>query len=133
MRIAKRALAASLLLGACTFGQSADDFHAARRPTGVDTSIRLSESELQGELLEVRDTALLVLSGGQVTLVPYRAIKSARFRQISEREIGNERTPASSVRDRLRLVSRFPQGIRPKLLDDLLAAYGQSELVVLER
>ena len=135
MRKAKLGLAMSLILGACTFGQSADNFHAAYRPTGIDSSIRLSDSavELDGELLAVQDTAILVLSDDEVTLIPYRAIDRATFHQLGNPQVEDGRRPASWIRERLRLVSRFPQGVDSDLLDRLLAAYGQSELRVMGR
>jgi hypothetical protein len=43
-------------------------------------------------------------------------------------EIGGRRIPSPEDRGKLRLVSRFPQGLTPELLTKLLDTYGQTEL-----
>jgi hypothetical protein len=84
----------------------------------------------QGELLAVQDTALVLLARDTVTLVPYDALKAGEFSQVGELR---GTLPAPDFARRLRLVSRFPQGLTPDMLARLLAAHGQSALKVVAR
>lgn len=84
----------------------------------------------QGELLAVQDTALVVLAQDTVTLVPYRILTAGRFSQVGEL---TETPPPRDFAEKVRLVSRFPQGLTPEMLTRLLAAYGQSTLKVMAR
>jgi hypothetical protein len=112
-------------LGACYHGPSARTFAPAQWPDGIEADLRLKGARVRGELLEVQDSALLVLRDSQIVLVPIRAIRTGDFHQrgvlidhgrISEPEL-----------HRLRLVSRFPSGLTPELRARLLATYGQTE------
>ena len=76
----------------------------------------------------MQDTALVVLTQDTVTLVPYRVLQAGRFAQVGEL---TEPPPTKDFASRLRLVSRFPQGLTPEMLARLLAAYGQSALKVM--
>ena len=73
----------------------------------------------------------MVLAQDTVTLVPYGAIERGRFSQIVGELRGTP--PSPDFATRLRLVSRFPQGLTPDLLARLLAAHGQSALRVVAR
>jgi len=100
--------------------------------------------EMIGELLEVRDEGMVVLTssatrtGGRssdrtperlLRLVPFRSISRARFHQLGDRfDIVNGHPPTAEVRERLRLVSRFPYGIPPAVEAELLRATGQTTL-----
>jgi len=150
--------AAVLGLVACTLGPRFADFGPAHAPEGVRVVASLASSsappgrtEVQGELLEVREQGLLVLgmlvelrevrkpekalpmqhSGGRrrVVLVPFGVIQKARFEGTGRCcELQDGIVPTDAVRDRLRLVSRFPQGIAPELLRRLLEIQGQAEI-----
>lgn len=114
-------------LGACFTGPSARTFPPARDPGGIAADLRLElrQGRLRGELLEVQDSALVVLRDDSlVTIVPIRAIRSGSFAKpgllIANGYISRR------GRERLRLVSRFPAGLTPELRARLLAAYGQT-------
>jgi len=113
---------------ACQLGGRVDRFAPARQPAGVAVTLRLKGGATgQGELLAVQDTALVVLVQDTVMLVPYRVLQAGRFAQVGEL---TETPPTKDFAGKLRLVSRFPQGLTPEMLARLLAAYGQSELKV---
>lgn len=126
----------------CSYGMNARDFSPAHAPRGVIGHFSVGAAELAGELIELRDTGVIVLTtsgvvagatdsgaanGSRLRLLPYAAIQSARFDQTNL-TIEGGRSPASRTAERLRLLSRFPQGITPELLDQLLRAYGQTRL-----
>src|SRR6184192_2685964 len=115
----------------CHIGGRVDRFAPATRPEGVAVALALRGGRTaQGELLAVQDTALVVLAQDTVTLVPYGAVETGRFSQVGELRAT---PPAPDFARRLRLVSRFPQGLTPDLLARLLAAHGQSALKVVAR
>jgi hypothetical protein len=115
----------------CHVGGRVDRFAPAKRPEGVAVALALrGGGTAQGELLAVQDTALVVLVQDTVTLVPYGALEAGHFSQIGDL---SEAPPSPDVARRLRLISRFPQGLTPELLARLLAAHGQSALKVARR
>jgi len=115
----------------CSIGGRVDRFAPAKQPEGVAVALALRGGRrAQGELLAVQDTALVVLAQDSVTLVPYRAVVSGQFSPVGELI---ETPPAPDFATRLRLVSRFPQGLSSDLLARLLAAHGQSALKVVAR
>ncbi len=113
----------------CNVGPRVDDFQPAQGPAGARVTLDVGPSmTVTGEFLAVEDTALIVLTSGQgVFVVPYTAIREGRVSQRGA-TIFRGRTPADRTRRRLRLVSRFPQGISPELMEALVAAYGRAEL-----
>jgi len=115
----------------CNLGGRVDRFAPAHRPEGVAVALALRGGRsAQGELLAVQDTALVVLAKDTVTLVPYSAVVTGRFHKVGD--LGGA-PPTPNFARRLRLVSRFPQGLTPDLLVRLLAAQGQSALKVVAR
>ena len=141
----RAAAAVVLLAGAtsgCAFGMTADKFVPGRGPEGIRSAVTTRTARFDGELIAVRDDALLLLASAtapgdgtrapqnaslMVRLIPFTAIVSAQFHQLGRgSQIGEGRVPSASVKERLRLVSRFPYGMSPAIEADLLKAYGQS-------
>ena len=118
-----------LLTNGCHFGVTAKKYPAAQGPKGVTMAITTQQGQFSGELIEVRDTGLIVLTIRELRLVPYGVIISSALEQTDSRyAISNGRAPEPDVREHIRLLSRFPQGLTPDLLHQLLQVYGQSEL-----
>lgn len=131
-------LLATTVLTGCMVGQKVSSFSPARGPQGVRVDIeRGMRSWISGaELLAIQDTALLVLRVHvrPVVLVPLRIIRTASFAQMgSSTLVEDGRFRSMSGREKVRLVSRYPQGVGPELLSALLAAYGQPRLEVLTK
>jgi hypothetical protein len=135
---------------------TAETYPPAHGPRGVSVSVTAGQRQFSGELLEVRDSGLVILAAPSVTLrssspaaggassqaheqrtlrfVPYGEILSSEVDRTSSRfAIKDRRTPDRNVRERLRLLSRFPQGLNPELLQLLLSAHGQTELAGVPR
>lgn len=126
----RRIAALALFISACAVGPRVENFKPAHQPAGIDATIRLDTgASLSSELLDVQEGGLLVLNGRRVTLVPYTSILSATFPQTSIR-IEARTAPSTLRREQLRLLSRFPQGLSPTLLNSVLAAYQQEKLVI---
>lgn len=114
-------------IGACYHGPSAETFELAQWPDGVAVDLRLSKSRVRvrGELLELQDSALIVLSRSQIVRVPIGSIRQGVFQ---ERGILIENGRISErARTQMRLLSRFPAGLTPELRARLFAAYGQTD------
>ncbi|HET7711791.1 MAG TPA: hypothetical protein VFL80_07665 [Thermoanaerobaculia bacterium] len=123
----------ALALTGCALGPKVDSFAPARSAAGIEASLALDGgASAKGELLAVEETALVLLNQKVVTRVPYSSIRSGTFPQ-SGVAITNGRFQNAESREKLRLLSRFPQGLTPPLLASLLAAYGQEAIAVLPR
>lgn len=117
--------------GACYAGLSAERFIKTSGPEGIQVNVELRRGRLPGELLEVQDSALLVLrlNAGQIMLVPLREIRTALYQKrglfIYRGAFVDEATAAEA-----RLLSRYPAGLTPAQRASLLAAYGQTQPIV---
>jgi len=118
-------LAVPLVLIGCFVGTSAKNYAPAKGPEGAIVDLVLSGNrELQVELLAVEDSTLLVLRGRELVRVAVAAIESGKAPKVSF----NSTTLTGDTRERLRLISRYPQGVAPELEARLLEAYGGSEV-----
>ncbi len=120
----------------CFVGPSTKNFRRmAQAPEGAAVEVDLGKERpvVSGELLEVRDTALLVRDttgeweGGVITLVPFRLVHWGR---VPARGATWRGEPRGGTWDRLRLLSRFPYGLAAPQLQALLAAYRRDSLTV---
>jgi hypothetical protein len=140
------------VLTACSHGMTAAKYQPALGPRGVTLVLTVGQRLLSGELIEVRETGLVILVGGSVMpsalsvpaggassqapaqgslqFVAYGEIRSSRTvdQTGSSPAIMDQRAPDPDVREHLRLLSRFPQGLTAELLQLLLTAHGQPEL-----
>jgi hypothetical protein len=124
-----------LVVSGCHFGIQAEDFVAAHGPQGVKVEMRLKKGIhvrlLAGELLEVREDGFLVnvdnKEARQIQFVHTSVILRAEFAQFDG--FGKQAIGAKldvSLRDKLRVLSRFPQGLSSELLAALLSAQKQT-------
>ena len=118
------------LTSGCAYGMTAEKLTPAYEAAGVTVRIITPRRQLSGELIDLRDDGLLIISDKVVRLVPYSSIASAQFDQTKDKIEGHP--PSGKRRERLRLLSRYPQGVGPDLLRDLLRAFGQNELKGIE-
>lgn len=98
---------------------------SARTAAGADVSLQTRAGVLAGELLETRDTALLVLSPERrVLLVPFSAVQRGAAAGSGVFARGGQ-APGPRRLARIRMLSRYPQGVPEPLLRRLLALHGQ--------
>lgn len=116
---------AGLLLLACYTGTHPSSYGPAQTPYGAGGTVFLVDGrDLSGELLAVRDNAYVVMIGRRVTVVPFAATEGAHFADVPW--YGEPtRAPSDNVRERLRLLSRFPYGLPDTVLAELLRHAGQ--------
>lgn len=111
----------------CYTGPHALEFGPARSGHGVAGQLILQNQRVQGELLALSDTALLMESANRILLIPRSAVDEARFENLPAHR-GADLT--GDVFEAYRLLSRFPAGISATTLRTLLFQFGQSELTV---
>jgi hypothetical protein len=123
-----------LTLAGCTVGPDVSKLAPARTGQGVNILVVPVETpdgsaygRIDGELLAVRDDALL-LRAGLLALVSYASIERAEVEGFGRLTFGHGRPPTEVQRQELRLLSRYPQGVSGDLLRRLLDAYNQDEL-----
>jgi hypothetical protein len=117
------------LTNGCSFGMTARKYRPAQDPQGVIMRLDTAQGQLSGELIEVRDDGIVLLADQMLRLLPYTAILSSELDQTASRySISRRAAPEPDVQEHLRLLSRFPQGLSPELMRQLLDAYGQTEL-----
>jgi hypothetical protein len=113
-----------LLATGCTVGTHARNYAPARGPAGAMVNLQLTDkSRSTGELLAVENSALLLLSDNHLVRVPLSQVRRGSAPKVSFN--GSLRDDS---RERLRLISRYPQGVSSTLEAELLRAYGQSEV-----
>ena len=118
--------ALTLAASACATGPAVERYPPAMSAAGVGLRLRIGDTDLAGELLEVQDSAIVVLTPTEVALVHFRAIRGMRL--PNERLPYRGGPPSTNVRERLRLLSRFPVGIPSGQLTRLLQARGQETI-----
>jgi hypothetical protein len=117
----------ALALSGCQIGPSVGGFHPATGPAGITVHVVTQQkSKYDGELLEARDTALLVLAYHKVQLVPFAVIRTAGFEQRSSLDFGGGSAPSGRWLSQIRQLARFPAGLTPELLQRLLQANAQA-------
>ena len=124
-----------LALGAlaCPVGTSVGGFPPATGPAGITVVVRSDSVTVGGELLEAADTAMLVADNRAVWLIPYLVVSTARFEKRGSLNFGDRHGPDRAQLAEMRLLSRFPRGLAPELLQRLLPAYQQAEPAVVRR
>lgn len=128
----RRGLLALLFCVGCmvNVGPKPENFEPAQSASGIRASLALSSSAVEGELLEVREDGVVLLTRDRVAMVPYDAITSSAFTN-SPVTISGRRAPLYEDRRKLQLLSRYPQGMPQVALDRLLASKSQTSVVVL--
>jgi hypothetical protein len=126
-----RALAGVLLLltSACTIGPRPGEYAPdATGPHGVFGTLTMrGGGEVRVELIEVRDTSLVVLGPEGYALAHFDRIRAIDMPP----HYRSSQFSALRARARLRPASRFPHGIPPGVLDELLRSANQTALTVL--
>jgi hypothetical protein len=116
----------------CAVGTTANNYPPALGPAGAQVTLSLRGGlEVKGELLAVGQDSLLVLRGGhgerRLVRIPSDVLRGVKAPGVSYGGSGLPEQP----RERLRLISRYPQGVSPDLERHLLQAYGQDAVIEL--
>ena len=119
MRTTSLAMAAAVIATACMTGPSARRFDPVKHGGGAQLKIIMKgKHRADGELIEVRDSGLVVMHICGLQVLPYGSIDKLRVHGYSARYRGGG-TPGPGLREDLRLLSRFPAGIPESLRETL--------------
>ena len=138
----------ALSLAGCTVGIKLEEFKPAQGPEGVMMELTLNGeprrgNDVGGELLAVRPDGVLLNvpeyaarpeAATTIVLVPFWMMKQAKLEQMGRVKVESQGEEMNKIYlDRLRLVSRFPQGLSDELLADLLAHSNQKDVMTPHR
>ncbi len=132
----------------CRIGPTPQTFLKATGPINeltLQPGIRIKElgrrfnRRVGHELLEINDQGLLIIAKGKIIQVQYRALQTYKYKQ-KPLVFMKKHTP-SHIKGKivelddgiLRLLSRFPQGVSPTVLEALLRAHEQDQLILISR
>ena len=128
------------LIGACHVGPQLDNTSIGRQPYGANVAVEVTRkdekkrTEHTGELVEVQEDGLLIAirsdasDDPRIAFVPWIMVYSAKATDwpgFAMRNSQGDTQRAESI-EKLRTISRFPQGLSAELLDRLLANSGQT-------
>ncbi len=134
-----------LVTAGCSTNVEVKDFKPAQSPHGIQMELSLNGdvldgNKITGELLAVRaDGVLLNVAeypdsegpGNSIVLIPFWMMNRAKLEQMGSVKVESQGEEANELYlARLRLVSRFPQGLSDELLAKLLTEMGQGEIAV---
>ena len=132
-------------VAACTVGVEVQEFRPAQGPAGIHSTAILQRrlvpgDELTGELLAVGADGLVLMldrplatADGNVSLVrvPLWMLRRIKLEQMGNFLIESEgRERDEQKLDRLRLVSRYPQGLTERIEAEVLARIGQDAVYI---
>jgi len=109
--------AAVVATAACHTGPSAESYYGVTEGRGIRVKLLAGRKErTDGEVLEVRDSALVILGEKcAVSVVPFASIRLAAFKGINPAY--EKGIPTADERAELKMLSRFPGGMPPSVLD----------------
>jgi hypothetical protein len=118
-------LALTALLG-CSIGGSVAGWKPATQAAGTAIELDLGGNHrVKGELIALDSAGFLVLEPTRLVRVD-----PAELRGGSGYKTNFDAPLSAQTRDRLRLMSRYPQGVSPEVEEALLQAYGWSRVEV---
>lgn len=133
---------AAASLTACHVGPQVKDLDLANNPEGATVEVQVLPADgqdklkFQGELLEIRDDGIVFSAASaddaedELVFVAWSRATRVRATEFGgyRAEVGRSLEWNAETKERFRLISRFPQGISPEIMDRLLAAHRQEEL-----
>lgn len=115
-----------LLALGCYTSPRPEKFRPALNPHGVMGTLSFSgKRSVRVELLEMQDSAYVVLADDRVAVAPFRLVLDATFDRIGRVAVARA-APAAKEQEQLRHASRFPFGIPAQALAALLAVHEQA-------
>ena len=119
-------IATAILLAACVHGTRIGDFRPANSPEGAQVQLRLQGERTfrKFELFAVDSTGMIVLAD-RLVHVRWDRLRSIDFVQLGTGYDAYNGKLDVAQRERIALVSRFPQGLSGPLLAQVLATLHQ--------
>ena len=118
----------------CMFGKNAANLTVARSPWGTLGKLRTASGTLDGELIEMRDEAMIFRDRGRrLLIVPYSAIQYFTADGLKSPYLITPRDrPVGETKSRLASISHFPQGMTPDIQRKMLQEAGQTDFISIQ-
>lgn len=140
MKLASFILLTSLVVLSCTFGGKMAKSYVANNPGGDNLKLTLTQGRiLEGEFLSYQDSSIFFLSKVNlvketeeifgITKIPLNIMQSGYLLHADKHVIQEGKLTEEAIN--LRFYSRYPQGINDEILTNLLEAYNQETLNIL--
>ena len=110
-------MAVLALTTGCYTGPAAQQHPLVMSGRGSAVIVRTPKETVRGELLEVRDTSLVVATATHIIVVPRRLLRTVRFRNLEDHYV-HRQTDERFIGTFARL-SRFPAGAPPGVIDEI--------------
>lgn len=121
------ALACTVTLTACMTSRPAARVANEHGQRGALGTVRMTNgNEHSGELLEVRDSSVVILTGGRLAIGKYSDIVRMEFGEFKSDTFQPMSRPSAALLVRAKKVSRFPYGITAPAMSVLLREGGQT-------
>jgi len=118
--------------GVISTGVKLDEFGLARIPGGARCEIQMPHRVIVGEFIAAQDDGIVLLRE-KLRFIRYEYIVALEFGgKLPQYKVKRQRTLKPDVFEQIRYLSRFPQGLSKELLQKLLQAYGQTDLLLTE-
>ena len=113
-------------LVACSIGGAVSGWKPSSQAAGTDIELNLGALRaVKGELITLDSAGFLVLESGRLVRVDPVVVKSgSAYKTNFDGPLSND------TRERLRLMSRYPQGVSAEVERGLLEAYGFNRVEV---
>ena len=130
-RAALLALVCLTAASGCMFGKNAANLTVAGSPWGTMGKLRTTGLTLDGELIEMREKAMIFRdTNNRLLIVPYDAIQY--FTPVGLKSpylITPRDRPIGEIRSRLASISHFPQGMTPEIQRRMLQVVNQEDFI----
>ena len=116
-----------VISGGCYVGKRVEIPSVAYRPTGTTVTMQTAGGEIVGELLALRPGEFIVLTADpeRLLIVPTAGIRSGHAIVAGDFQADSL---GKRTLERLRRLSRYPQGIDDELESSLLRGYGLTRM-----
>lgn len=123
-------LLAFLTTSSCRFGSKASDIDWVNSPEGARIALRVNgePKDRMGELIAVSDSNVVIRTD-KITRVAWSRVYAIDVDKLGgDYNLLRGQVATADERQKLALISRFPQGISPELLTRLLALNKQTDV-----
>ena len=123
------------MLAACQWGTRPQNFRPARGPAGAEVAVHVAgeRQDRLGELYAVDTAGVLIARNARLVRIAWPRLASMDVERLGDDyDVSRRETVDAAERERLSLVSRFPQGLSGPLLTQVLARFRQDAVDAVE-
>jgi hypothetical protein len=122
-------------VAACQWGTRPREFRPARGPAGAEVAVHVAgeRRDRLGELYAVDTAGVLIARNARLVRIAWARLAAMDVERLgNDYDVSPRETVDAAKRERLSLVSRFPQGLSGPLLAQVLARFRQDAVDAVE-